>query len=67
MKKFLNDKDMRLYYWHSMQTYEWKWWKICKIVKCLGSNQFQNYHLDQNSIDNLINIWLTKYETAKEI
>ena len=38
---------MGLYYWHSMQTYEWKQWKIYRIVKCLRSKQLKNYYLNQ--------------------
>ena len=36
-----------LYYWYFTQTHEWKGRKICRIVRCLGSKQFENYHMDQ--------------------
>ena len=34
-KKKIVSVGIRLYYWHSMQTYEWKKWRICNIIRCL--------------------------------
>lgn len=47
MKKFLEGKKMWGYIIGTMQTYEWKKWKICRTVRCFESKQFENNHLDQ--------------------